>query len=479
MIHRVTALLVLLLTTGITEAHSPVADGDLSDWCLDTTIQVDDRAATLECGFGTEVVWWDAPADAVVNDLALMAFTSDAVEMHWGLKLYNDPDPNLLPMIELAIDAGPGGSNLWWDPMANVKIPGHCSVDTSRLCTTDDDCHFCANTTTYTGTPNERPRVCGSTDGLDRCNDLDPNDVCNRTQTCEGLAAGAHVPAVGGDAGPGLAADYLLVVDFGRWLIGFCDAAMLLRNDNGSWVEIPRPVPDPFCSPHLETWRFPIMINPGTGQPGVPGVLELAIPWEAFTCAGCVPLGPGDDFRWTVRMSRGKPNFDYIPDGPIEDVISEAVPGTWTTTADACATPGEAATLCEIADGSTDAFVSTAPQDSGGETVGLIMQRNDSANPNPSITMIWDPSCAGGDYDYAIYEGEIDSWYSHVEPSTGAICSTAGATEATFDAGAGDRYYLVVPRDNADEGSYGLLGGAAERPVSSEACLSQDLGGCP
>ena len=43
---------------------------------------------------------------------------------------------------------------------------------------------------------------------------------------------------------------------------------------------------------------------------------------------------------------------------------------------------------------------------------------------------------------------------------------------------AGDRYYLVVPH-TADEGSYGLDSGGAERPVGSATCVAAQSLGCP
>ena len=462
---------VLALATGVTFGHSPTPDGDLSDWCLHTTPRIENRSAVLRCPFGSEVIWWDAPADGGVGDLALVATTHDATHLYWAVGHHLDFDPILLPFLELAIDVGPGGNNQWWDPQGVLQAPGHCSVDASRLCTTDSDCHFCSNSLDFAGTPDERPRVCGSTDVFDLCDSFDPADVCIRTQSCEGLAAGPPAPSVGAFSSPDVAPDYLLVIDFSRWLAGACDSVNLLRNDDGTWVEIPRPVPDPACQ--NPTWRFTIPIAPGTGEPRPPEY-EIAVPWEAFDCIGCAPFGPGDAFQWTMEINRGSFSLDYQPDGPIEDVMTEAVAGTWTTTSSSCATPGPATTLCELSDGSSDAFVPVAFPAPGGRASGLLLERNDSA---PSITLTWNPSCSNADTDYAIYEGEIGVWYSHLAPASGSICSTGGGETATFDAGAGDRYYLVVPRDSQIEGSYGG-GDGTERPVSMTPCAPQSLGAC-
>lgn len=471
---RILAVCALPLVAGAALAHSPTVDADLSDWCLDTTPRVENRAAVLHCPFGTEVVWWDAPADGAVNDLATVATTHDATNLYWAVGHHLDLDPIQLPFLELALDVGPGGNDQWWDPQGVLRSPGHCSADTSRLCTSDADCHFCAVSTVYEGTPDEQPKSCGSTGPDDVCDEYIPEDICLRQQTCEDL--GAPAPSAGAFSDPAIAPDYLLVIDISRWLIGFCDSVSLLRNDNGAWVEIPRPVPDPTCA--NATWRFTIYVAPGTGQPR-PVEYEFAVPWEAFDCVGCVPFGPGDDFQWTMEISRGELTVDYTPDGPIEDVMTEPVAGTWTTTPNGCSTPGPATTTCEIADGSTDAFVPIAPGAPGGRVDGLTLERNDAGTATPSITLTWNPSCSNADTDYAVYEGEIGVWYGHVSPSGGSICTTSGAVTATFDADSGDRYYLVVPRDSLIEGSYGHGINEAERPASVTPCTGQNLGGCP
>jgi hypothetical protein len=201
------------------------------------------------------------------------------------------------------------------------------------------------------------------------------------------------------------------------------------------------------------------------------------LPWEAFDCPGCAPFEHGDDFRWTFLVSRGSFTLDYSPSGAIEDVASEAVAGTSTTTTNHCAGPGTATTLCELADGSTDAFLPLISAAPGGSVDGLTLRRGDGT-PTPSITLTWNPSCSEADTDYEVYEGQIGSWYSHAGPASEAICSTGGATSATFDSGAGDHYYLVVPRNESDEGSYGRAGDGQERPVALPPCTGQSLGGC-
>jgi hypothetical protein len=57
----------LSIATGSALAHSPVPDADLSDWCLFTTPRVENRAAVLDCPFGTEVVWWDTGGSGITS----------------------------------------------------------------------------------------------------------------------------------------------------------------------------------------------------------------------------------------------------------------------------------------------------------------------------------------------------------------------------------------------------------------------------
>ncbi|MCP3977808.1 MAG: hypothetical protein GY716_00565 [bacterium] len=457
--------------------HSPVADGDLGDWCVGSAPRAENRAALLQCDAGGELVWWDAPADGAVNDLATIVATHDADNLYWGFNLHNDADPVLMPFIEIAIDVAPGGNPTWWDPQSALTAPGRCSVSTDRRCTADADCHFCSNSTVYTGTPLERPRVCGSTGQFDECDYLDPTDICNREEVCEELDVQPAVPGAGSFSSPESAPDYLLVFDLGRWLIGICDSIMLLRADGPDWVEIPRQTPDLVCN--LPTWRFAPQVNPGTGGGGggPPSDVEFEIPWEAFDCPECATFEPGTCFTWTTLVSRTLLTLDYSPDLGVEDVMSEAVSGTSTSTTDSCAAGGAGSTLCEIADGSTDAFAPFASGVRGGRVSGLRMAHNPAAESTPSLTLEWDPSCAAGDDDYAVYAGDLGVWDSHA-PRSG-LCSTAGATTVTFDPDAGSRFYLIVPADGATEGSYGVDGLETERPQSAVPCLAQSLGTCP
>ena len=81
------------------------------------------------------------------------------------------------------------------------------------------------------------------------------------------------------------------------------------------------------------------------------------------------------------------------------------------------------------------------------------------------------------EWDYGIYEGSLGSWYSH----TRIDCADATpklSEEVT--PGAGNRYYLVVAHNGAEEGSYGIDGASGERPLGTAVCASaQEISPCP
>jgi len=88
-----------------------------------------------------------------------------------------------------------------------------------------------------------------------------------------------------------------------------------------------------------------------------------------------------------------------------------------------------------------------------------------------SVKLDWNPACSFRANDSAIYQGTIGIWYSHAK----LACSTSNATTSTFPPGAGDVYFLVVPRDGQSEGSYGVTSSGAEIPPAPVAnqCAGQ------
>jgi hypothetical protein len=88
------------------------------------------------------------------------------------------------------------------------------------------------------------------------------------------------------------------------------------------------------------------------------------------------------------------------------------------------------------------------------------------------VTLAWGAACRPAT-DYAVYEGELGV------PSSleFRLCSTGGTT-AQLSPSAGNRYYLVVPRNGANEGSYGKSSDGTELGPAAEACGPQLVAGC-
>jgi len=93
------------------------------------------------------------------------------------------------------------------------------------------------------------------------------------------------------------------------------------------------------------------------------------------------------------------------------------------------------------------------------------------------LVLSWQLSCGAGAVDYAIYEGVVGSFYSHVMVD----CSDDGGDRSEeYKPQAGDRYYLVVPLSTVGEGSYGIDSNGNERPAPvavGDRCI--DVSGAP
>jgi hypothetical protein len=125
----------------------------------------------------------------------------------------------------------------------------------------------------------------------------------------------------------------------------------------------------------------------------------------------------------------------------------------------------------ETTDVCTAATPSPAGRVPGAGGSALRLQRAGS-----NLTLTWGASCLGTDTDYAVYEGLLAGTFtSHVS----RLCSTGGLTTATLTPVAGNRYYLVVPRNATRQGSYGTRSGGAERPVGTGLCAAQLISSCP
>jgi len=106
---------------------------------------------------------------------------------------------------------------------------------------------------------------------------------------------------------------------------------------------------------------------------------------------------------------------------------------------------------------------------------GSLYVKKSSTTPG-NLVLNWSPSTSIGAEDYGIYEGTLGSWYSHYSK----VCTDSGGdlTEEITPA-SGNTYYLVVPLNSNDEGSYGTDSSGSQRPPGTSPCrLTQDLD-CP
>ena len=91
------------------------------------------------------------------------------------------------------------------------------------------------------------------------------------------------------------------------------------------------------------------------------------------------------------------------------------------------------------------------------------------------LTLTWGVSCVNTDDDFAVYEGSLGNFTSHVP----VVCSTGGNSGITLAPTDGNSYYLVVPRGPTHEGSYGRDSNGNERSQGDSACVFQMVADCP
>jgi len=105
-----------------------------------------------------------------------------------------------------------------------------------------------------------------------------------------------------------------------------------------------------------------------------------------------------------------------------------------------------------------------------------------------SLTLTWGPGCLSTDYLYAIYEGLLGDYYSHIP----LYCQTASGLNKTFQPPdpEKDAYYLVAPQSYqygpppqdiypSREGSHGRRSNGNHRPVGGSTCLPVWYSACP
>lgn len=93
-----------------------------------------------------------------------------------------------------------------------------------------------------------------------------------------------------------------------------------------------------------------------------------------------------------------------------------------------------------------------------------------------TLDLFWGASCSATDTTYSVYEGTMaPAWsYNHLPKN----CDTGG-TMANVSPSGGNTYYLVVPRDATNEGSYGVSSDLVPRPPAIATCRPPVAATCP
>jgi hypothetical protein len=221
----------------------------------------------------------------------------------------------------------------------------------------------------------------------------------------------------------------------------------------------------------------PIAYQGAAGEPSFRlGVLQARLPFgrgRVRLFAEVKPVGTPFDGAFTVVGSTDSGTAG----APIELPVEFLSPGTryhWRLriAPDASFFPMAAASRWFTAPwrGWNEFMLRTGAGAPAGRASGLIIFK-----VGLGVTLHWasDSGCVD-ETSYEIFEGTLGDFTSHV-PLT---CSTGSSHSWNLTPLAGNRYFLIVPRNGGYEGSYGKRGDGSERPASVAACLPQ-LIGCP
>jgi hypothetical protein len=186
-------------------------------------------------------------------------------------------------------------------------------------------------------------------------------------------------------------------------------------------------------------------------------------------------LDGSGNFLWAGRLGTcptcGSPGNDRafgVAVSPSENIYTT---GTFTGVTDF--DPGSLDFNLTSSGFASDSFVSRlSPEKLGGTVPDLRVRKSGTTD----IRLDWGVSCSQGMPAYGVYEGQLGDFTSH----TARGCFFGIVTNFTLTPFSGNRYYLVVPNDDFDEGSYGRNSAGVERPQGMGNCMSQaPTLGCP
>jgi len=217
--------------------------------------------------------------------------------------------------------------------------------------------------------------------------------------------------------------------------------------------------------------------------PGLPVTYEIGLrnrgPSPAVGVEVDNPLPPSlVDCSWSCVSSDGS-WCAGSGSGAIDELVDLA-PGGWVDYLFTCDTAPLAGVVEQTVTATPPAGVTDPdPDDNSATDVNLVGAGSVPATlildrDGVDLSLYWTSSCLASDADYAVYQGALGDFTSH-EPVT---CSTGGALTHLLPVPPGDVYYLVVPTNLFNEGSYGLTGGGQERAASGSACFARAVGLC-
>ena len=182
---------------------------------------------------------------------------------------------------------------------------------------------------------------------------------------------------------------------------------------------------------------------------------------------------------WTCLSSEGSAcNTSGV--GAIDERVDLA-PGGWVDYLFTCDTaPVEGAVVHTVSTTLPAGATDPRPENNSATDINLIGSGSLPAalvldHTGTQLDLTWAASCLTSDVDYAVYEGMLGSFNTH-DPIS---CTTNNALTHSLPMPAGNAYYLVVPTNLFNEGSYGRTGSDQQRIPSANACYPHAVGVCP